>query len=293
MRERRGEWKMTSNRKLWLLSAALCLSAGPLFAQEPGLEEMGPPGPMGGRMEILGFGEMHSGKVVTGAPYSGVAVMETRQTLQDGNVIDRKTQANVYRDGLGRTRREMALSAVGPLAASGQPKSFVMIHDPVASTAFVLHPDKKVAMQLPEHGGGHHHDAMEGRFAAHMQREIADGTLKTEDLGMQTINGLSAQGTRYTKTIPAGQIGNAKAITITSERWYSADLQVVVKSTHNDPLRGDSSYTLTKIQRQEPSAALFTVPADYTVKQGPVHAPGGKHDGINYAPADTPPPPAN
>ncbi len=285
-----------SNRKLLLLGAALCLSAGTLFAQEPGPEEMGPPGPMGGHAEILGFGEMHSGKVVTGVPYSGVAVTESRHTLQDGNVIDRKMQANVYRDGQGRTRREMTLPAGGPLEASGQPKSFVMIHDPVASTAFVLHPDKKVAMQLPSHGpGGKNPGAAGGKFAAHMQKEIADGTLKTEDLGTQTISGVSAQGTRYTKTIAAGQIGNAKPITITSERWYSADLQVVVKSTHNDPLRGDSTYTLTNIQRQEPSAALFTVPSDYTVKQAPArpHGKGTHHGGIPSAPADAPPPPAN
>ncbi len=71
--------------------------------------------------------------------------------------------------------------------------------------------------------------------------EIADGTLKKDDLGVQTINGVSAQGTRYTRTIPAGQIGNDKVIVIVSERWYSPDLQIVVKSTrhgsttwHND-----------------------------------------------------------
>jgi len=32
-----------------------------------------------------------------------------------------------------------------------------------------------------------------------------------------------------------GEIGNEKPITIVSEHWYSADLQMDVKSTHSDP----------------------------------------------------------
>jgi hypothetical protein len=125
-----------------------------------------------------------------------------------------------------------------------------------------------------------------------MQQEIADGTLKKDDLGTQTINGISAQGTRFTRTIPAGQIGNNKAIVITNERWYSPDLQVVVKSVHSDPRQGQSTYTLTTIQRQEPAASLFTVPSDYTVQQGKHGGPRGM--GFRKggpAAADVPPPP--
>ncbi len=70
---------------------------------------------MGGRMEILGFGEMHPGAVVAGAPYSAVAVVTSKQTLADGNSINRTTQSNLYRDSQGRTRRETTLPAAGPL----------------------------------------------------------------------------------------------------------------------------------------------------------------------------------
>ena len=96
---------------------------------------------------------------------------------------------------------------------------------------------------------------------------------------MQTINGLSAQGTRYSRTIPAGQIGNANPITIVNERWYSPDLQVVVKSVRNDPRLGQTTYTLTNIQRTEPAASLFTVPSDYTVKQANMRGRGRRGPG--------------
>ncbi len=295
---RKSDWKLS------LLCGALLVSACALRAQEPPASGPPPPpdamgpgggpeGPIGPRMEILGFGEMQPGKVVTGAPYSAVAVTETRQRLADGNTITRKVQANVFRDSQGRTRRETTLTKVGPLSATGASRTFVMIHDPVAGTAFVLHQNTKVAEKLPTPPGGRKRGGnLQGRFEARMQAEIADGSLKKDDLGMQTINGISAQGARFTKTIPAGQMGNDKPIVITSERWYSPDLQIVVKTARNDPRFGETTYTLTNIQKQEPAAALFTVPADYTVTQGQPRARGkmNRNGRQGASPADAPPP---
>ncbi len=285
--------------KKWIFSVLMAgLLSGPaiLLAQEPPPDgppphgERMPGGPLGPRMEILGFEEMHPGKVVAGAPYSGTTLIETTQTLADGTTINRKIQATVFRDSQGRVRRETSLPAIGPLAASGQSKAFVLIHDPVAGTAYELRPDQKTVVQLPARAGGKKNpNALQDKFEARMQEEIANGTLKKEDLGTQTINGISAQGTRYTRTIPAGQIGNDKPITIVNERWYSPDLQIVVKSTRNDPRFGSTTYTVTNIQRQEPAASLFTVPAGYTVTQGrgPHGHRGAMPDG---APPDAAPP---
>src|SRR5438128_81533 len=88
-----------------------------------------------------------------------------------------------------------------------------------------------------------------------------------------------------TQTSPGGEIGNEKPITIVSERWYSADMQMDVKSTHSDPRFGNTSYTLTNIQRTEPAATLFAVPSDYTVEQG--------HRGKFVMRMAPPPPPDN
>ncbi|HKV39542.1 MAG TPA: hypothetical protein VJX67_10040 [Blastocatellia bacterium] len=90
---------------------------------------------------------------------------------------------------------------------------------------------------------------------------------KTEDLGSQSFDGVVAQGTRNTITIPVGQIGNDLPIQEVNERWFSPDLGVVVMTRHSDPRMGETVYKLTNINRAEPAASLFTVPDDYTIKQ--------------------------
>jgi hypothetical protein len=297
------------NRKswaYWVLSGGLLACAGTARAQEAmadgppppvlmlqaGMPEdgPGPAGAFGERIELLGFGGMHGGKVVKGAPFSAVAVSESTQTLADGNQITRKTQTNLYRDSQGRFRKEVTLPAIGPLAASGQPRSLVMINDPVAGASYVLEADEKIArkMAAPGHAGGGPRGGPNGVAEFRQFKGASDASVKKESLGTQVINGLSAEGTRFTRTIAVGEIGNAKPITVVSERWYSADLQMEVKSTHSDPRFGETTYTLTSVQRQEPAAALFTVPADYTVKEGGPLMKMRKFQG--EAP---PPPPSN
>ena len=247
-------------------------------------------GSFGEGIELLGFGGMHGGKVVTGAAFSATAVSETNQTLADGNHISRKTQSNLFRDSQGRVRREVTLVGFGPIAPSGQPTSFVVINDPVEGATLVLHPDQKTAEKMGKpfaKMGGAVREAMRDKMGYRQQQEIADGNLKKEDLGTQTISGVAAQGTRLTHTIPAGQIGNEKPITIVHETWYSNDLQTVVMSRRSDPWIGETTYTLTNIQRTEPDASLFAVPSDYTVTQGHPGARGGMH------PHQAPPPPAD
>jgi hypothetical protein len=89
-----------------------------------------------------------------------------------------------------------------------------------------------------------------------------------ESLGTQMIEGVNAEGTRYTITLPAGAVGNEQPIQIVDEHWYSSDLHVLVMSKHSDPRFGETTYRLTNINRSEPAHNLFEVPADYTIKQG-------------------------
>ena len=87
-----------------------------------------------------------------------------------------------------------------------------------------------------------------------------------EQLGKQFIEGVEAEGTRTTVTIPAGEIGNERPIEIVNERWYSPELQLVVMTRQSDPRSGETTYKLTNINRSEPAKSLFEVPSDYTIK---------------------------
>lgn len=91
---------------------------------------------------------------------------------------------------------------------------------------------------------------------------------KKESLGKQNIEGVECDGTRETTTIPAGEMGNEQPINITTESWYSPELQVTVLRKFNDPRYGEDVYRLTNINRSEPNKDLFAVPSDYTVKEG-------------------------
>ena len=93
--------------------------------------------------------------------------------------------------------------------------------------------------------------------------------VKEEQLGKQVIEGVEAEGTRTTVTIPAGEIGNERAIEIVSERWFSPELQLVVMTRNSDPRTGETTYKLTNVNRTEPAKSLFEVPSDYTIKEGP------------------------
>ncbi|HVF30289.1 MAG TPA: hypothetical protein VNA22_04930 [Pyrinomonadaceae bacterium] len=92
---------------------------------------------------------------------------------------------------------------------------------------------------------------------------------RTEELGTQNIEGVDAEGTRTVTTIPAGAIGNERAIEITYEKWFSKDLQLVVLSKHNDPRFGEQTYRLTNVNRSEPDPSLFTVPNSYRLVTEP------------------------
>jgi hypothetical protein len=97
---------------------------------------------------------------------------------------------------------------------------------------------------------------------------------KTEKLEARQFDGVTAEGSRTTVTIPAGEIGNEQPIQIVDERWYSPDLQVVVMTRHSDPRYGETTYRLSNISRTEPAATLFQVPSDYTVKDMSVPGAG-------------------
>jgi hypothetical protein len=84
-----------------------------------------------------------------------------------------------------------------------------------------------------------------------------------EDLGEQVLEGLLVKGTRMTDTIPAGTIGNDRAIDIVTERWYSKDIDAMVLQRFSDPRFGETTYRLVNVVLGDPSPDLFQVPQGY------------------------------
>ena len=290
--------------RITVLTLALLAAGGYAFAQQHAPADgvkiahaAGGGAPGGTQIQIEYIAAELGGGVVKGAPYSAESVTETTQTLADGNRIARKSAAAVYRDSQGRTRREQTVGSIGLLAVqSGEPLRLITISDPVAGVSYTLDPRTQTATKmtlqstvphlgLPAGAQQLQHEATEDVFEVALTphpagaaqrvvettviRHATEGQGTTEQLGKQVMEGVEVEGTRETTSIPAGQMGNERAIDMVFERWYSPRLQTVVMSRRSDPRMGDTVYRLTNINLSEPPASLFQVPAGYTVKEGP------------------------
>ncbi|HEY2468248.1 MAG TPA: hypothetical protein VGI45_10495 [Terracidiphilus sp.] len=264
----------------------------------------GPPPMIAGQVGVVSTGGMafalqENAEAVKNQPYQAQAVTQIKQTLADGSHIAQTTTATVARDSDGRTARIQKLSTIGPWRSNsesslGSDQTLTTIFDPVANTHTDYTSDMKVAhvlaMPPPPPSGASMRAA--GGFAflsgnpggagtgpvtfavqGHSDSDHAANSpdVKTESLGTKAIDGIQATGTKVTNTIPAGTIGNDKDLVITRETWYSPDLKLVLQSTQTDPRFGQTTYSLTNIQRSEPDPSLFQVPAGYTIDKPSVH----------------------
>ena len=244
------------------------------------------------RIDVLGVEPLDLAETVTGAPYTADIVSETVQTLADGNRIERKSRSSVARDAEGRTRREQSVTAIGPIVPQQELK-MVMIVDPIAKLTYSVDEKNRIATRMPlpsrtrmeagvrvmtgQSGMPAGTGAVAGAAVGTAVAGIAAGTAtmfvtatpqteRTEQLGKMQIEGVDAEGTRTTVTIPAGAIGNQAPIEIVSERWYSPGLRAVVSTRRFDPRFGETTYRMENIVRAEPAPELFKVPADYTIR---------------------------
>jgi hypothetical protein len=244
------------------------------YAQGPGSGRGPLYGPGGAR--FLGAEPERPGRVVKGAPYTGDLITERTQTLADGNHIHQTATARVYRDSDGRTRREQSLAGIGAIAGNSNLPQVVFIDDPVAGVNYALNPSNHTASKSTWGGRGRNGRGPDSPppppdMSPRFRREATGGqtgNTKTELLGRQTTEGVPADGTRVTLTIPAGQIGNEQPVQVVTERWYSPDLQMYVVTRVSDPRSGETVTRLTNINRAEPAHTMFEVPSDFKVSEG-------------------------
>ena len=211
----------------------------------------------------------------TGKPFSATITTHTAQSYVDGTNVNHTTTVVQYRDAEGRTRME----------TDGPNGRTITIRDPTAGVVSILDTAAKTYTQrkmagIPVPAGGAPPGAAipggrGGRGARGGSMTAASGAdsaaenakrnpnSTVEDLGMMTVNGVPARGTRITTVIPVGAIGNDREFRSVDERWYSPDLNMLVKSVSTDPRFGTTTHEMTNISRANPDRSLFEAPADY------------------------------
>ena len=258
--------------RMRMIGAAMLLACV-ASAQDPGPGRgrgRGPfgPGSQGPGARFLGAEAGMPGRVVKNAPYSADLVTETTQVLPDGNRIHQVSTAHIYRDSEGRTRREQPLNSLNTLAPHSNLPPVVFINDPVGGVNYALNTRDHIATRsawMPSGARGNGNKG--GPPSGARKRE--NPNVKVDSLGRQTIEGVAADGTRTTMTIPAGEIGNEQPIQVVTESWYSPDLQAVILSKRTDPRSGETDFRMANVSRAEPAPSLFQAPPEYKIQDSP------------------------
>ncbi|MGV7206565.1 hypothetical protein ACLB1G_01775 [Oxalobacteraceae bacterium A2-2] len=213
--------------------------------------------------------------VVRDAPYSAERIIDNVRLLADGNRIARSSSEQLFRDSAGRSRVESTWLNQG----------LVQIQDPVQGYSYRLYPGDRsgIRMAISEPAASNSNGSVPplatvsiSSGASMVAEQLApalagavaatDSLRSTRALGTRQIEGLTAEGTLVTTTLPAGKAGNTLPIVSTVETWHSAALKLDLYVKSVDPRYGETISRVQKIHRTEPSASLFTAPADYTVR---------------------------
>jgi hypothetical protein len=238
------------------IAAVICawLIGPPASAQVP--TKVGPGVGAGAGADVLLSEPLDIAAAVIGKPYTADTLTVTTQILSDGTRIERRAYGSVARDTEGLIRRVQSLSGLGRPADATQ---IVTIVSPGERVQYRLDEAQRVAYRL-------HLPPVTA--AAPPQRKLSAGlAVKVEGIGSRVIEGVNADGTRTTITLPPGNVGNDRPIEIVTERWFSQELQVVMQNRRVDPRVGETVYKLLNLTREEPPKHLFELPADYLIEE--------------------------
>jgi len=184
---------------------------------------------------------------------------------------------SVARDSEGRVREERAAGKFRVKTADGaeseQEQHLITICDPVNQklirldtlnkTATVMGP--RTVLRRP---GSALQRVAQPFCTTYFKRYSSMSRIQSEDLGSQTISGVAAQGLRTWMVLEATAGGGAERAPSYQDHWCSEELGAIVMQTFASPQVGRRNETVLKnIERREPDAALFQIPADYTIEE--------------------------
>src|SRR5688500_9555218 len=234
-------------------SAGLAFTIAVAHAQEPA-------GRRARLQDIRTAGGPLTDAVVPNAPFTADAVTTVTQTLGDGTKIEQRSTARWYRDSAGRVRREQTVIGLDRLNPQVSPQTTITFDSvPGDPQPYTLTPATRSARRAPRgiqwfeltstlsndtlglRGRGGDILTVDRPYLTRSAQTAAippDLKPTEEQLGTRQIEGVKATGRRATTVIPAGRIGNDRAIQVVEEQWESTELNMVVSSRFSDPRTG-------------------------------------------------------
>lgn len=225
---------------------------------------------------VVGTGAMtHGDAYKANAPYSATVQTTHEQKLADGNAIHGSVTTHQARDSAGRTRSEFSQGCVPGSDGRSKPLVRVSVYDPATRTTLtwsvndqsasanvvhVLHqPGPAPAVPSAE--------TTQRQAVAQIRQRRQQSPFHGENLGSRNIEGVTADGNRTRRTIPAGQMGNDQPMEIVDEIWIAKDLGLAMLSINDSPLNGRTTTEVVELNQAEPDAALFAPPAGYKLEE--------------------------
>ena len=229
------------------------------------------------------------GRTPNKVPFSGVVKTTFDQKLGDGNIIHRVTRGRLARDSAGRIMTETFEGCVPGPGGELLDVHGVNVRDPLAGTimSWLVGTDDRpkvvqVSHELPPRPQTAQPPAARREPTpeelAQRQKRIQAALggpskqqqeTRVEDLGIKDFNGISTQGTRVTRAIPAGEEGNERPLVVINETWTSKELGLIFMTIRDDPRTGRTVTEYEEFTRGEPNPDLFTPPPGYTVQDHP------------------------
>lgn len=184
------------------------------------------------------------------------------KTLANGSTITREGSEVQAADSQGRR-----LTAISTEQPSGEMTTVTVVNDPVAGTRTSWNTAlQQVTVISTRSAAGASANCVQRaqRNPPNAQRP----TMTTEDLGIETIEGVEAHGRRTTTTTPAGMVGNSEPLVSTHEVWSSMTIKpypLVLRQIDDDPQGGKTTREATRVSLSEPDQSLFQPPQGYEV----------------------------
>jgi hypothetical protein len=213
---------------------------------------------------------------IVGAPFLATARISFEQKLSDGNAIRGYARIHQARNTIGMTRTEGPQRCFKDVDGTSKLAYSIRIYDPeqklfrdwsvygemVGWRDKVIHTSHYPESVAPEPSA--ENTLKQQRLTAAGQWSA--GEYKSENLGTKTMFGVSVQGSRTTRTIPAGKEGNDLELVILDEHWWSQALGQDLLVIHDDPRTGRTTYELEELMLSEPDPSLFIAPAGYAIE---------------------------